>query len=94
MNITITINDGQVAMTPLQATAAPAIAAADQSAGPNILLAGATAATPVPVHEEARNAGTPSASLIQEVESALGQLAETALVAADEGEINAGAAPV
>jgi hypothetical protein len=48
----------------------------------------------VHVHVETRDAGVPAAALIQEVESALGQLVETAPVAANQGQIDIGAAPI
>jgi hypothetical protein len=92
MNVTININDGQVAVTPAQAATTPAIT--DQSAGSSNLLDGTAASTPEHAHTEVQDAGTPSAMLIQEVELALGQLVKTAPAAANLDGINAGNAPL
>jgi hypothetical protein len=94
MSIIININDGQVAaVTPSQATATSGTADQSAGAGPNALLEESTTSVPVHSHAEARDAGGPSAALIQEVESALGQLADIDTAAANEDRINAGAAP-
>jgi hypothetical protein len=85
MSITININDDNLAMTQPQSVAA---VTADMSAGANALLAEATVSTPT--HADMRDAGSPSAALIEEIGLALNQERGVS----EQSASNAGAAPI